>query len=186
MAAKPTAKPRTVDEYVSALPSDRREAIQAVRDAVNRRLPKGYEEGISYGMIGWYVPHSIYPAGYHCDPRLPLPFAGLASQKNHMSFHVMSLYMSSKDRGWFEDAWKKAGKKLEMGAACVRFRRVEDVALDVLGEAVARCPVDEWIRIYEAARDRGGGARAKKASPQGKTEKRTKKTSVASGQRRRR
>jgi hypothetical protein len=184
MPAKPKPrKPSTVEEYVAALPPDRREAIQAVRETVNRNLPKGYEEGIQYGMIGWYVPHSIYPAGYHCDPSVALPFAGLASQKNHMSFHVMSVYGSSKERAWFEAAWAKTGKRLDMGAACVRFRRLEDVALDVLGQAVARTPVAEWVRVYEGLRatTKSGRADAKRAA-----KKAAAKAKPAGRQRRRR
>ena len=179
-------KPATVEEYLASLPAERREAIQAVREVVNRRLPEGFEEGISYGMIGWYVPHSLYPAGYHCDPRLPLPFAGLGSQKHHLSFHAMWLYVSSQDRARFEAAWAKTGKTLRMGAGCIRFERPEDLALDVLGDAMARCSVSEWIRIYEAARTQRGAARGKKAPAKKATAKRagaTRRPKVAAGSR---
>lgn len=149
MTAKP-AKPATVDEYLASLPPDRREALQAVRDVVRANLDPAYGEGIQYGMIGWFVPHSVYPAGYHCDPRQPLPFAGLASQKNHMSLYLMCIYGSPEQEAWFRAAWAKTGKRLDMGKSCVRFKRVDDLALDVIGEAVRRSPAKAVIEHYEA------------------------------------
>ena len=146
MAAKPT----TVKQYLDALPEDRRAAIGKVRAAINKGLPKGYKEGIQYGMPGWFVPHSVFPAGYHCDPKQPLPFAGLASQKNYMSLYLMCVYGDEKHRKWFEGAWKKTGKKLDMGKSCVRFKNVDDVPLDVITEAVKRVPVAAYIAHYEA------------------------------------
>ncbi|MHC5010416.1 MAG: DUF1801 domain-containing protein [Planctomycetota bacterium] len=145
------AKPTTVKEYLDHLPEDRRKAIRAVRAAVNRRLPKGYKEGIQYGMIGWFVPHRIYPDGYHCDAKQPVPFAALASQKNHMAIYLMCIYGDAKHRAWFEKEWAKTGKRLDMGKSCVRFRKIEDVPLDLIGEAVARVPVDAFLAQYEAA-----------------------------------
>jgi len=157
------AKPTTVKAYLDALPEDRRKAIRTVRAAVNRALPKGYKEGIQYGMIGWFVPHGLYPDGYHCDPDQPLPFASLASQKNHMALYLMCIYGDAKHRAWFETAWKKTGKKLDMGKSCVRFKKVEDLALDVIEEAIARVPVDEYVAHYEAAKPKS--ARPKKKAP---------------------
>jgi hypothetical protein len=145
-----TKKPATVAEYLAALPPERRTAIEAVRKEINRRLPKGYAEGIQYGMIGWHVPHSIHPAGYHCDPKQPLPFACLASQKASMSLHLMSLYLDPPSSKRFTEAWKAAGKRLDMGKACVRFKRLEDVPLDVIGDAVARVPVAAYVKMHEA------------------------------------
>ena len=149
MAAKP--KPISVKAYLDGLPEDRRTALRKVRAAVNRALPKGYKEGIQYGMIGWFVPHSKYPEGYHCDPKQPVPFAALASQKNYMSIYLMSVYGSAKHRAWFEKAWAKTGKKLNMGKSCVRFKDVDDLALDVIEEAIARVPLDEYVTAYEAS-----------------------------------
>ena len=143
------AKPSTVKAYLDSLPEERRKALAKVRAAVNKGLPKGYKEGIQYGMIGWSVPHKIYPAGYHCDPKQPVPFAGLASQKNHMSLYLMCIYGDEKHRKWFESAWKKTGKKLDMGKGCVRFKKVEDLPLEVITEAVARVPVDAFLEHYE-------------------------------------
>ena len=116
----------TVDEYLDGLPPDRREAVSAVRKVILAYLPHGYQECMSYGMIGYVVPHSIYPKGYHCDPKLPLPFANLGSQKNHMALYLMNLYGDSKNEQWFRKAWEGAGKKLDMGKACIRFKRLED------------------------------------------------------------
>lgn len=141
---------RTVDAYLAELPADRRAALEAVRGVLLRNLPEGYEEGMQYGMIGYYVPHSRYPAGYHCDVRQPLPFASLGAQKNHLAVYLMCVYGSPEHAAWFQQAWAQTGKKLDMGKSCVRFKKVEDLALDVLGEAVARVPVDAYIATYEA------------------------------------
>lgn len=149
---------KTVDEYIASLPEDRRAAVEAVRRVILKNLDKDYEEGMQYGMIGYSVPHRVYPAGYHCDPKQPLPFAGLASQKGHMSLYLMGLYCGcgfagddiTEDSKWFRSAWTKAGKKLDMGKACVRFRKLEDVPLDVVGEAIRRIPPKVYIDRYEA------------------------------------
>ena len=106
---------------------------------------------MQYGMIGYYVPHRLYPAGYHCDPRQPLPFAGLASQKNHMSLYLMSMYEGGDELEWFRAAWAKTGRRLDMGKCCIRFKRLEDVPLEVISKAVARVPVRRFIARYEAA-----------------------------------
>ncbi len=143
------SQPASVKAYLESLPEDRRKALRKVRAAVNRGLPKGYKEGIQYGMIGWFVPHRLFPAGYHCDPKQPLPFASLASQKNHMALYLMCVYGDAKHRAWFERAWKKTGKRLDMGKSCVRFKKIEDVPLDVVTETVARVPVAAFVAHYE-------------------------------------
>ncbi len=143
------SKARTVQEYLAELPADRRAILQAVRNVILKNLDERYGEGMSYGMIGYYVPHSVYPAGYHCDPKLPLPFAGLASQKNHMSLYIMSTYDSPSEEKWLRDQFAKAGKKLDMGKCCVRFKKLEDLPLDVIGEAIRRVPVERHIEFYE-------------------------------------
>ena len=122
-------------------------------------------------MIGYSVPHSVYPAGYHCDPKQPLPFAGLASQKNYMSVYLMCVYGSKEHEEWFRAVWKKSGKKLDMGKSCIRFKKVEDVALDVIGEAIRRVPVKKFIAFYEEAIKRRarkpGGKKTGKSSKRG-------------------
>ena len=161
------SKATSVEAYLKELPEDRRAAISAVREVILKNLDKGYQEGMGYGMIGYSVPHSIFPSGYHCDPKQPLPFAGLASQKQHMSVYLMGLYYG--DGGiagessvallkWFLDAWKKTGKKLDMGKCCIRFRKLEDLPLEVIGEAVRRVPVQACIDTYvQALRSMGKG-----------------------------
>jgi len=141
----------TVEGYLQALPPDRRAAISAVRQVILANLPAGYEECMSYGMIGYVVPHSLYPAGYHCNPKLPLPYANLGSQKNHMAIHLCSVYGDADTTRWFQKAWKASGKKLDMGKACVRFKKLEDVPLDVIGQVIARTPVKKYIASIEKA-----------------------------------
>lgn len=161
------SKAKTVAEYLDSLPADRRATIEAVRKVIRANLDAGYEEGMQYGMIGYYVPHKIFPAGYHCDPKQPLPFGGLASQSGHLSLYLMGLYVNPDRSGetdlskWFRDAWTKTGKKLDMGKACVRFKKLDDVALDVLGEAIRRMTVKKYIETYTRAL---GGVRQAKAA----------------------
>ena len=141
----------TVTEYLNELPEDRRKALGRVRAVIRKNLGRGYKEGLQYGMIGYFVPHSVYPAGYHCKPEEPLPFMALASQKNHMALYMMCVYGDVKLRKRFEADWKKTGKKLDMGKSCVRFKRVEDLALDVIGAMVASVPVEDYIGQYEGS-----------------------------------
>ncbi len=155
------SKAATVEEYLSELPEERREALAAVRDVVLENLPKGYEEGMQYGMIGYFVPHSVYPSGYHCDPRQPLPFAGLASQKNHMSIYLMCVYGDPEHEAWFRQAWEKTGKKLDMGKSCVRFKKIDDVPLKVVGQAIKRVPAKKFIARYESVVQSMGKGTAK-------------------------
>jgi Domain of unknown function (DU1801) len=145
------SKATTVKAYLAELPPERRAAIEAVRNVILANLPPGYEEGMQNGMIGYYVPHRVYPAGYHCNPKQPLPFACLASQKNYMSIYLMCVYGGGEHETWFRAAWAKTGKKLDMGKSCVRFKRLEDVPLKVIGRAIKRMPVKKWIACYEAA-----------------------------------
>jgi hypothetical protein len=152
------SKAATVEQYLAALPSDRRAAIQAVRTVILKNLDVSYEEGMQYGMIGYYVPHSVYPAGYHCDPKQPLPFAALASQKNYMSLYLMCLYVGAEQFNWFQEAWAKTGKKLDMGKSCIRFKRLEDLPLDVIGKLIKRVSAKKHIAQYEAA-TKGQGPR---------------------------
>ncbi|SRR5579871_4175932 len=148
----------TVPAYLRALPADRRAALGAVRDVILKNLDASYEEGMQYGMIGYYVPHRVYPQGYHCDPKQPLPFAALASQKNYMSLYLMSVYCGCADGSpgnkhsqWFREAWAKTGKKLDMGKACIRFKKVDDLPLDLIGEAIRRVPASMYIQFCESS-----------------------------------
>lgn len=170
---------KTVSAYLAELPPDRRAALEAVRRVILANIDPAFEERMGYGMIGYAVPHSIYPAGYHCDPKQPLPFMGLASQKNHMSVYLMSLYGESSDEKWFRAAWAKTGKKLDMGKCCIRFRKLDDLALDVIAEAVRRVPVQTYIERYEAARAEAlaaGPRRASRAAKSGATKRTARKS----------
>ncbi len=144
------SKAATVKEYLAELPEERCKAVEAVRKVIRKNLGKGYKEGMQYGMIGYFVPHSVYPPGYHCDPTQPVPFAGIANQKNHIGIYLMCIYSDESQQKWFREAWAKTGKKLDMGKACIRFKKIDDVPLNVIGEAVARVPVEAYIKNYEA------------------------------------
>ena len=157
------SKATTVEQYLSGLTDDRRNALEAVRRVILKNLDKDYEEGMQYGMIGYYVPHHVYPPGYHCDPKQPLTFAGLASQKNHMSLYLMCVYGDSNHLNWFREAWAKTGKKLDMGKSCVRFKKVEDLPLDVIGEAIKRVPARKYVEIL-----RGGAQDDRQAEVDGR------------------
>lgn len=147
------SKATTVAAYLAELPQDRRLALQAVREVFLKNVDENIEEGMQYGMIGYYVPHSIYPAGYHCDPKQPLCYAGLASQKNHMSLYMMGCYGESALLDWFVKAWEKTGKKLDMGKACIRFKKLEDLPLEVIAETLRRMPTKKFIAVYEAVKE---------------------------------
>ena len=139
----------TVGEYMDELTLERREAVSAVRDVVLANLPDGYEETIDFGMIAYVVPLERYPNTYNGHP---LMYAALASEKNYVSVHLMNVYGDPETQQWFVDSYKATGKRLDMGKSCVRFRRLDDLPLDLIGEAVARTPMEEWIRVYEDAR----------------------------------
>ncbi len=140
----------TVQEYIESLLPERREAISKVRGVILKNLPAGYEEGIQYGMIGYYVPLARYPRTYNNQP---LGIAALASQKSYMSLYLMSVYGNKETERWFLERYRASGKKLDMGKSCVRFRRLEDLPLDLVGKVIARTSVDAFIEIYEAARN---------------------------------
>ncbi|MEI7657565.1 MAG: DUF1801 domain-containing protein [Phycisphaerae bacterium] len=143
--------PHTVRDYLGSLPPDRREALESLRALFLANVDKGIEEGMQYGMIGYFIPHARYPAGYHCDPSQPLPFAGLSSKKSHLSMHLMGCYMNGPLKDRFVKAWKASGKKLDMGAACVRFTSIDQVPLDVVADLLRAMTVDAYIAQYEAA-----------------------------------
>ena len=142
---------KTVEAYLASLPDDRRAAIQAVRETILKNLDANYEEGMQYGMIGYYVPHRVYPPGYHCDPKQPLPFVCLASQKNYMSVYLGCIYSSTEMEKWFRQEWAQTGKKLDMGKSCIRFKTLDDLPVELIGQTVARMPVPKYIEFYETA-----------------------------------
>jgi len=142
------SKAKTVKEYLESLPEDRKKIISDLRKVVSKNLPKGFEETMSYGMIGYVVPHKLYAKGYHTTPELPLPFINIASQKNHIAVYHMAL--NGTLITWLKDEWKKhTDKKLEMGKSCLRFKKAEDVPLKLIGELATKLTPAEWIKIYE-------------------------------------
>jgi len=172
------SKATTVAEYLASLPDDRRKIVDAVRKVIRANLDKHYEEGMQYGMIGYYLPHKVFPAGYHCDPKQPLPFAALASQKNYVSIYMMGVYCGCVEgpggtetphAKWFREAWVKAGKKLDMGKACLRVKKLEELALDVLGEAIKRVPAKTYIAEYQKSLAKSVEARADRKAAGTKT-----------------
>jgi hypothetical protein len=171
------SKATTVEQYLEELPEDRRRTMEAVRKVILKNLDKDYEEGMQYGMISYCVPHRVYPAGYHCDPTVPLPFVCLSSQKNYMSLHLMCIYGSGDELSRFQREWAKTGKKLNMGKACVRFKKVEDVALDVIGETIKRVPAKKyiaWCESYKSKMSRTSAAANQKMKSAKATRKKRK------------
>lgn len=147
-----TAKPTTPEEYIASLPEERRKIISDLRKTVKKNLPKGFKECIAYGVIGYVVPHSLYPPGYHCDPKLPLGFISIASTKGHIALHHMGIYSSPPLLEWFKKEWAKvSAKKLDMGKSCIRFKKPEDVPLELIGKLAAKMTPQDWIAQYEKA-----------------------------------
>jgi hypothetical protein len=171
------SKASTVKEYLASLPEDRRKGIEVVRKVILKNLDKQYEESMLWGMIGYAVPHRVWPTGYHCDPSKPLMMAALSSQKNNLSVYLMSVYSDKAERAWFQKAWAKSGKKLNMGGSCIRFTKVEDAALDVIGEAIRRTPAKTYIESYvKLLASTGRGPDGKKIKPGAAVKKVAKKT----------
>ncbi len=156
------AKPSTVDEYLSSLPADRRAAISAVRDVVNANLPAGYEEALQYGMISWIIPLSVKPDTYN---KQPLAIASLASQKSHMALYLLGVYGNAQIETWFRTAFIAAGKKLDMGKSCVRFKSLDALPLPVIGKVMTKVPVAALIAAHDAAHSKAG--KATRASSRG-------------------
>ena len=140
----------TPEEYIVQLTEDRKEVIEKLRSVILKNLPNGFEEGINYGMIGYYVPHSIYPDGYHCTPELPLPFMNIASQKNSVNVYHSGIYADKELYDWFVREYSKYSKrKLDMGKSCIRFRKLDEIPYELIGELCRKLSVEQWIRMYE-------------------------------------
>lgn len=138
------------EEYIDKVPEDRKEAMARLRSVIKSNIPEGFEETMSYGMIGYVVPHSIYPDGYHCNPSLPLPFMNLASQKNFIAIYHSGVYANKEIHDWFVTEYKKqVGKKPDMGKSCVRFKKIDAIPYELIGELSTRFTVDDWISNYE-------------------------------------
>jgi len=141
----------TPDGYIAQLPDDRKPVMEKLRQVILDHLPKGFEETSSYGMIGYVVPHSVYPKGYHAKPELPLPFINIASQKNFIAVYHMGIYANPKLLRWFTSEYPNHCKlKLDMGKSCIRFKKPEQIPFDLIGELVEKVTVDEWVKTYES------------------------------------
>jgi hypothetical protein len=144
------SKALTPEDYIEEMPEDRKSAFRKLRATIKKNLPKGFKEGMGYGMMGYSVPHSKYPAGYHCNPKDPLPFMGMASQKNFIAIYHMGVYADPKLLKWFTEAHAKASpKKLDMGKSCIRYKKPEDIPFDLIGELASKMTPDDWIALYE-------------------------------------
>ncbi|GEM50577.1 hypothetical protein EB1_03670 [Empedobacter brevis NBRC 14943 = ATCC 43319] len=139
-----------LEEYFEHIPEDRKETMQKLYETLKTNLPKGFQEEISYGHIGFVVPHSLYPNGYHCDPKLPLPFINLASQKNFIALYHMGIYMDNQLLNWFIEEYPKHSKrKLDMGKSCIRFKKTDKIPFDLIGELATKVTPQQWIDNYE-------------------------------------
>ena len=146
------SKATTIEEYISSLPEERQEPMDQLRKVIAKNISKDFQETMSYGMIGFVVPHSLYPKGYHCDPKLPLPMINIGSQKNFIVLHHMGLYASKDLLDWFVTEYPNHTKaKLDMGKGCVRFKKLNDIPYDLIGELAKRMDAKKWIEVYESA-----------------------------------
>lgn len=145
-------KATTPEDYINQVPEDRHDALKKLRDVISSNLPNGFEEGIQYGMIGYFVPHSIYAHGYHCNPKEPLPFMSFASQKGSVNLYHMGIYAKKELYDWFVSEYPKHCKsKLDMGKSCIRFKKIDQIPFELIGELCKKMTVNEWIAIYESA-----------------------------------
>lgn len=146
------SKAKTPQQYINELPEDRKEIMATFRNVILDNLPEGFEEQMTYGMLGYVVPHSRYPDGYHCDPKQPLPFISLASQKNHIALYHSGIYSDTELLNWFKNEWPKyATNKLDMGKSCIRFKNPKKIPFELMGELTRKMTVDQWIERYESA-----------------------------------
>jgi hypothetical protein len=144
------SKATTPEAYIAEMPEERQEAFSKLRNVIKKKLPKGFKEGMGYGMMGWSVPHSLYPPGYHCNPKDPLPFMGIASQKHFIAVYHMGVYADTKLLKWFTEAHAKASpKKLDMGKSCIRYKKPGDIPFELIGELASKMTPDDWIAMYE-------------------------------------
>lgn len=144
------AEGTTVEEILANIPSERKEAFNKLHKVIVSNMPKGFQPAISYGGLGYVVPHTIYPAGYHCKPSEPLPFAGLASQKNSINFYHMGVYAKPELLDWFVAEYPKYSKqKLDMGKSCVRFKKTEEIPYDLIAQLMQKMTVEDWVELYE-------------------------------------
>ena len=142
----------SIEAYLEEIPEERKIAFTKLRETILENIPNGFVEQMSYGMIGYVVPHSIYPGGYHCEPKLPLPFVNIASQKNFIALYHMGIYAKPELLKWFVSEYPKHSKqKLDMGKSCIRFKKMDQIPFDLIAELVQKMSIDEWITCYESS-----------------------------------
>lgn len=143
-------KAEDIESYIKKCPEERQNALYKLRETIKENIPKGFKEELSYGMPGYVVPHELYPDGYHCDPKLPLPFCSFASQKNFIGFYHMGIYANSDLKDWFVEEYKKqVPTKLDMGKSCIRLKKVEQIPFDLIGQLMQKMSPEEWIALYK-------------------------------------
>ena len=143
-------KATSAEDYISQIPKERQAALKKLRAVIKKNLPKGFKEGVGYGMMGWSVPHSLYPPGYHCNPKDPLPFIGIASQKNFIAVYHMGVYAIPSLLKWFvAEHAKVSKKKMDMGKSCLRYKNPDDIPYELIGELASKITPEEWIEVYE-------------------------------------
>lgn len=143
---------KTPEDYINQVPEERREALTKLRKVINKNLPEGFEEGIIYNMIGYFVPHSVYADGYHCDPKIPLPFMSFASQKNSVNLYHSGIYAKKELHDWFVQEYPKhSSRKLDMGKSCIRFKKMDTIPFELIGQLTQKMSCEEWIEIYESS-----------------------------------
>jgi len=144
-------KATSPDDYIEKIPEDRKESLSRLRTVIKKNLPEGFQETMSYGMIGYVVPHTIYPDGYHCNPKLPLPFINIASQKNFIAIYHMGIYANKDLLDWFTSEFPKhSNLRLDMGKSCIRFKKTKDIPFELIGELTTKMTCEEWMRIYDS------------------------------------
>ena len=144
-------KATSPEDYINQVPEERQEALKKLRKTIKENLPKGFEEGMQYNFISYFVPHTVYPDGYHCNPKEPLPFMSFASQKNSVNFYHMGIYAKEELLNWFVTEYPKHCKrKLDMGKSCIRFKKIEEIPYELIGELVRKISVNEWVNTYES------------------------------------
>lgn len=147
-----TSTATSPEQYINEAPEERKLALEKLRQTIKTNLPLGFKEGMGYGMIGYSIPHEIYPKGYHCNPKLPLPFMSFASQKNSINFYHMGIYADKELFNWFVSEYPKySKKKLDMGKSCIRFKKNEDIPYELIGKLVTKVTPQQWIETYELA-----------------------------------
>ncbi len=145
----PGMKHTSTESYLGSLPPERLEIVEAIRAVIAKNIDPRFEEGMQYGMPAWYLPHSEYEHGYHCDPKQPLPYASVASQKSHVGIYLFCIYCDEKDQERFVEEWKKSGCRLDMGKSCIRVKSLDEVPLAVLGRAIKRATAKKFVKAYE-------------------------------------